>query len=375
MSVKEHLTSEQIAAFVAHRNRLEVDEHLTECAQCRERLSQYWNADLGFRRQAASEVDDESSHLDYDQLEAYMDGKMTPAEHAAADAHTKVCPACARGLRDLKSFKDELNSEHEAGKLVKPGLAWARPAWPAMARIAATVLVAAGIAVLFLWKKNNNHPLPPEPGDQLSQDIAALQPGEQRAVRETLTDAKVTLPPELAELRPTQDTLRKLPAQSRHFLLLSPVGEVINDPQPLFQWQPLAGAQSYTVDILGPDSNSVQSSPSLRETQWKPQQPLRRGYVYQWQVTALMKNGAQVLSPKPPAPEAKFRVLEASQAEQIEQFQLSHPRSHLVLGILYARVGMLTAAANELRQVAQNDANYGSAQGLLKSIEKEQKAE
>lgn len=375
MKVKEHLTSEQIAAYVTNQNRLEADEHLAECAQCRQQISQAWNADLGFRRQVvSSSADDESSHLAYRQLETYVDGTITPAERVAADAHIRVCPACAGGLRDLKSFEGELNSKEKRGKLIEPWLAWARPAWPALARIAATVLVAAGIAAFFLWK-NGNHPLSPEPGDQVSREIAALQPEEQRAVREAIAQAKVTFPRELAELRPTQETLRKLPTQSRHFSLLSPIGEVINDPQPVFQWQPLAGAQSYTVDILGPDSNSVQSSPSLRETQWKPQQPLRRSYVYQWQVTALMKNGAQVLSPKPPAPEAKFCVLEASQAEQIEQFQLSHPRSHLVLGILYARVGMLTAAANELRQVAQNDANYGSAQGLLKSIEKEQKAE
>jgi hypothetical protein len=146
------------------------------------------------------------------------------------------------------------------------------------------------------------------------------------------------------------------------------VGEVVLEAHPIFLWQPLAGAVSYSVVIFDTNANQIQTSPATHSTSWKPAHPLQRGKVYQWQVRAVMGDGKPVVAPSFPKPEAKFRVLDQAKVDELRQFRQAHPESHLVLGILFAESGLLKDARSELGEIQQSDRNFELAQNLLRSV-------
>jgi len=123
------------------------------------------------------------------------------------------------------------------------------------------------------------------------------------------------------------------------------------------------------VAIFDANLNAVETSPLLKQPQWKPELMLKRGQVYQWQVTAMLAEGKSVHTPAPPNPEAKFLVLEQEKAGALARFQAEHSQAHLVLGILDAQSGMLAEGMLELQKIPASDADYALAQKLLKSIQ------
>jgi hypothetical protein len=137
----------------------------------------------------------------------------------------------------------------------------------------------------------------------------------------------------------------------------------------VFRWQPLKGAQNYSVVVFDSKLNPIETSPTLDATSWNPDHALKQGQVYEWQVTARAAEGSSIIAPAPPSPEAKFFVLEKAKAAEIERFQAANAGDHLVLGILYAQAGVLQTAASELKQVSPSDPNHNLAQRLLTSVE------
>jgi hypothetical protein len=127
---------------------------------------------------------------------------------------------------------------------------------------------------------------------------------------------------------------------------MGPVGTVVKADRPEFHWRPLTGATSYAVAVFDSNFNKVASSQPQTGTEWSPASSLKRGELYSWQVTAI-KDGKEIVSPAPPAPDAKFKILDASKSRELEQTKRTHARSHLVLGILYERAGLLDDAERE----------------------------
>src|SRR5260370_7334097 len=59
----------------------------------------------------------QAEHLTYEELEAYVDGKMSDADRGIARAHLEFCPSCSEDVRDLNTFKGDLaNSKGQRGK-------------------------------------------------------------------------------------------------------------------------------------------------------------------------------------------------------------------------------------------------------------------
>src|SRR5262249_53363300 len=127
------------------------------------------------------------------------------------------------------------------------------------------------------------------------------------------------------------------------FALLGPVGIVVETDRPTFRWQTLAGATAYSVAIFDSGSGEAADSGQLTRAKWIPARPLKRGETYSWQVTAV-KDGKEPKSPEPPAPEARFKVLDSSKAEELAQARKLYPNSHLILGSVCERVGLLADA-------------------------------
>ena len=152
------------------------------------------------------------------------------------------------------------------------------------------------------------------------------------------------------------------------FKLLSPISVIIVDDQPTFHWQPLGGASNYTVSVFDSNFNPVMRSEPQPTTEWSPPTPLQPGKIYFWEVTAL-KDGQEIISPVAPAPRAQFKIVEAEKLGEINRVKRAHPDSHLVLGILYARAGLLTDAEREFQLLANANPRSQVARRLLRRVQ------
>jgi hypothetical protein len=389
----QHLTEKQLAdcrgRHLSAAELLQIDDHLSRCAECRDRVVA--EGDLRAALQTALPPE----HVSYEQLEAYLDGKASAAQTEAVRVHAAACRICSDELRDLESFKKELEDEplenrerkrrwmprflaprlgrsepspaHQGVRQVAPS----RTTW----MLAAAAAVALVVLLAVFERRFASSPVghsPPIAGNTsaLSQSIEMLPKEDRGAVLEAISNQRVGEPDAIAELQGRKETLLGQSLSAQRFEVVAPVGEVVMDPRPVFRWQALAGAIEYFVAVFDADLNPVQSSPPLGATQWKAAQPLKRGQIYLWQVTAHLRDGKSVSSPIPPSPEAKFQVLDQKKADELAGFQKAHPESHLAIGILCAQAGLLEQGEHELASVLESDPDYKLAQNLLNSIQK-----
>jgi len=406
----DHLSQQQIARYcerqVPPAELLQVDDHLSQCPDCRARLAS--SIDMraesrsatsprlfGSREEAAfPKASVRPGHVTYEQLEAFIDGKASDAENETLRGHVDSCRVCAGELRDMSDFKAELTASGKKDHKAKEGW-WANFAALRLSpsRVVLALAISAAIVLVVAVERKSLSLAPPRkspsagaaPTDtvgpnparnehltaslsSLEAAIGGLPPEERTSVLLAYSHQMIPTPEVLAQLRGRQQTLLGESQPGRRFEVLAPLGEVVPDMRPIFRWQSLAGATGYTVAIFDANLYPVQSSPSLRATQWRANRPLKRGQIYKWQVTATLSDGNSVTSPSPPSPEAKFRVLDQKKVDELAQFQKTHPKSHVALGILYAQAGLLEQGQHELQQISQNDPDHDLAQNLLKSI-------
>src|SRR5215207_6376479 len=190
----------------------------------------------------------------------------------------------------------------------------------------------------------------------------------QQKIRGTLQTGRLDQSPALAQLAGAWSTLRGESGNGLPFRLVGPLGQVVRTEQPTFRWHALAGAQSYTVAVTDAELNEVATSPPLNATEWQIPKPLKQGGIYSWQVTAL-KDGVKITSPVLPAPQAKFKVIDRTTSEMLQQTQRAYPDSHLTLGVLYAEAGLLDEAEQELRVLVRDNPRASVAQKLLRQVQ------
>ena len=183
-------------------------------------------------------------------------------------------------------------------------------------------------------------------------------------IARALTTGRVETSPELQQLSQKSGNLMGA-GEGVAFALTQPVGRVLLSDQATFQWHELAGATGYVVSIFDSNFNKITSSPALRHPSWTSPQ-LVRGRTYSWQVTAT-KDGKEIVSPAPPAPTAKFKILERAKADELSRAKQTN--SHLLLGVLYARDGLLNEAEREFRELARKNPDSSVARNLLRSVQ------
>jgi hypothetical protein len=333
-------------------------------------------------------VEESIRHLTHEDLEAYLEGRLSSARLKHCRTHLDSCEACRAELEDLRTFKSDLagfpRSEPDRRKLER-GRRRRRLTLPQAAAVATTVVAA--ISAVLWWGRERpqanktsvavtvTHSLAPVPtagiqtrDTRLADEIAALPADVRSAVSDAIQHGKLRLPTDLSQFRGRAHTLLGAPEANTGFALLGPFGEAIAETRPEFRWQPLAGAIRYSVAIVDAGLHPVQRSPALRTTGWRPRRPLRRGQTYLWQVTATLRGGSTVVASGPPSPEALLRIIPYKLADELAQFRQGHEEAHLVLGALYAQAGMLTESADELRKVPPGDSSYSTARTLLESL-------
>jgi hypothetical protein len=198
--------------------------------------------------------------------------------------------------------------------------------------------------------------------------LESLSQTERQAVERALQTQQVEAPALLASLGGGAETLRGGGGRGVSFPVLSPVGTAVNTDRPTFRWQALSGAGSYVVSVYDRNFRKVAASAPQAGTEWTSTSPLARGQLYSWHVSAGLE-GREVTSPEQPAPEAKFVVLDEAKAEELSRARRAYKDSHLTLGTLYARAGLLDEAEGEFRSALRATPRSRVARRLLLSVQ------
>jgi len=186
-------------------------------------------------------------------------------------------------------------------------------------------------------------------------------------VAKALSTQRIERSPELQGLTRPPSSLMSSDNQKDQFSVLEPAGSVLLTDKPAFRWSTLDGATSYVVEIYDEQFNLVSSSPQLSNSSWTTTLP--RGKVYSWQVKAI-KDGQEITSPRPPAPQAKFRVIDLAKANELARAKRAYGSSHLTLALLYADAGLLKEAEQELRLLRRTNPNSALVNKLLRQVQR-----
>lgn len=111
--MKAHLSASEIEQYNDRRltatDLLRVDDHLASCANCRQMAAgsgaEAVDCDSLFNGAAEPPF-----HLDYAEIEAYVDGSPTAADREIVESHVEMCGRCREEIRDLRAFRAELST-------------------------------------------------------------------------------------------------------------------------------------------------------------------------------------------------------------------------------------------------------------------------
>jgi hypothetical protein len=411
---------------------LAVTDHFTGCDICRQRIETAANGDAPFLdlRSQVFEEEESAQHLTMDQAAAYVDHSLAGDDLRFVDDHLTHCEECVLSVEDLRAFRNEiapsLDREYEPATV--PSRVQTKETWwrktlrsfaaplrvspvPAFGGAALAILLFAVIG-WFVWRTPPERepqiavaptPLPqptvqqqPEPTQSTTQRplglpssplVAQLNDGSavialdregklsgvddlpsayQNLVRRTLSTGRVERSAQLQGLTRQSSSLMGSNGQKREFSVLEPLGDVLLTNHPTFRWSTAEGATAYVVEVYDEKFTPVATSPQLTTLTWTTTLP--RGNVYSWQVKAI-KAGEEITAPRPPAPQAKFRVLDQAKANELARARRTHASSHLTLGLLYADAGLLREAEQEFRLLQRANPNSDLARNLLRQVQ------
>jgi len=81
-----------------------------------------------------------------------------------------------------------------------------------------------------------------------------------------------------------------------------------------------------------------------------------------------VKDGQEITVPRPPAPQAKFRVIDQTKANELAKAKRAYGSSHLTLGLLYAEAGLLREAEHEFRLLQKANPQSEIVKKLLRQL-------
>lgn len=384
-----------------------IDMHLSECADCRDlSIADHGTAAAatGFIRMIRS-----TDHLTYGQLEAYVDKKLSATDNADILKHLDACDECSGEAAELAEFAIPPRPVIE-GK--KAGFGWFWGLFRAVPAFAAVLILAGAAGLIWLAVSRQDgqdvelaeNTIPPvETGIQATVPRDEIAPPETPTIKtlaielkdggetiginadgdltgldtfgakdrlaaaETLKNGTVKVP-DLGDLRGTSGKLMGNDTDAGTFKLYGPIGKVVNSTKPTLSWEKVPGVVSYSAEVFDPNFEIVASSGEIKANSWTPN--LKRGVTYAWQVTAVA-DGKSLKAPQRPAPEAKFRVLDANAANEIAALRNKKPVSHLALGQAYARAGMLGEAIREFEQLAAQNPGKELPQKILRQLKRQ----
>jgi hypothetical protein len=409
---------------------LSVCDHLVSCLSCREKLAgmkQLDNLFTSLGGQLNDATMNRTPHLLPEEIADYVDHRLDDADLEIADSHLMFCLPCRADVQDLRAFKVSLNTlpainyppEKPIHFLEKALLLWRKPAWGMAIQAATLAIIALFLITTLLLRKQvanvsgalsqlqqhndalqkqvedipelqsqiallqqNQSPLPDDSEDtEVLNDkgrqvaieqgrltgIEGLPPEIEQAVKSALVNQQVKKTAIPKELITREEVLMGGNDGKKTFRLLHPKGRISESDRPTLTWGALEGATGYVVTVYDADANQVAKSPSLTTTHWTLPGALKRGVIYSWEVTARREN-EEIIAPAPPAPPAKFKVLEQTKFDELNRAKRAYD-SRLVSGTLYARAGLFDEAEREFKSLVAANPKSGLAKRLLRSVQ------
>jgi hypothetical protein len=427
----EHLIQKQIEDYCRQQlgvgELLVVSDHLDGCDACRLQIERAMSGDAAFltlRKEVFGEAAELSSphlvrtHLTAEQTIGYVDSLLSGDELQTITDHLIHCEPCALAVDDLQVFKNEIapsfERDYQPATIAAPTEGWWKrmiASLPTFFRWSPTLALGTALAILLLavtawliWRAPQQRgpepematptPPPPQPTPAPAPAppsvplVAQLADGESRLtldkdgnlsgaddlppayqgmLKDALTGRRIERSAQLKGLaRPPSSLMGD--KQTGAFSVIEPVGKVLLTDRPTFRWSRMEGATGYVVEVYDSKFNLMATSPALTENSWAPPQSLARGKVYGWQVKA-SKDGQEFTSPRPPAPQASFRILDQAKANELAKARRAYASSHLILGLLYAEAGLLREAEQELRVLQKANPDSEIARRLLAQIQ------
>jgi len=408
--MSEHLSREEIENYIARdlapAEILRVDDHLAACGECMLMIDR--TPQIAAVRDALKDVENDR-HLSFETMSKFVDGEITDTEREIANVHMSECSGCSETVGELRNVRAALDTkepalETEPLRPARGAFSWWKFLIPAAAAVVVGIivwdLVVPNEPAKELSNTDTNSPviaeIPiPQPGTDItnSNEKAGLRTtvasindaggrieidseGRLRGIsadqfepdlKTALMKQTINISPDVRQLKSSAGTLMGPSAAGVPFRLIGPVGRVVEMDRPPLRWGPMQGAESYKVGIYDENFRLMDQSPELKTTLWKPDRPLARGRIYQWQVTATV-DGKEIVSPSRPAAEAKFKVLDAAAAAEIQRARQTARSSHLLMGIVYAKGGMIAEAEREFHALLQKNPNSEIARRLLAKI-------
>jgi hypothetical protein len=283
----------------------------------------------------------EASHLTYEEMEAWLDGRADRIDRELAQGHLALCPRCSAELDDLRNVRES----------IAPRRRW---------RIAAAAALLIAILSIVFFDRIGIKPDPVVP--TTAQAFPEVGPASPLPVTPEPMPRKLARPAILATLVVVPRTLRGVTERAK-LQLEMPVATVVLDAQPRFEWSAAGGASEYTVAVADHETGAGAATGSTRETWWRPDEPLERGRTYTWQVTAHAGDDRWTV-PQPSDAEALFHV--ASEAA-VKEIRAVPGDQHLERGIALAERGVLDDAERELRRAATE--GVAQAEALLEEVQ------
>jgi hypothetical protein len=225
-----HLNREILEAYARKAlpaaDLLAASRHLAGCRECAALV----RAHTGGAGVPSLAADDDDSHLSYEQIEAYLDGRLPAAARAEADAHLGLCRHCAGDLAELRAFASQMQAPPARSARWREKLAnWWRMPHLAMAASAAavTLVLATSFLVVHILGK---HQVPevaavraqrPSTGSAIPPDLlpgsASLPERHLDAIVEVLRGESQTTTPVLPDNDAIEQARQKDP--NAHLLL------------------------------------------------------------------------------------------------------------------------------------------------------------
>lgn len=426
--MSEHLSGQMVESYrqrlLSTAELLEAHDHIEVCESCRQRLfkvEQVRAEASNFRLTINNLADNIPEHPDFEDFAAYVDDQLDATDREILRSHIELCRGCAEELRDLLVFKAALANAPDEPTVLESAASprtklrrrwglfhqWSQQQWSVAFAVS---LVFIAMVVWIALRSDSAREIeiaksgPTAPAAEIDSQVLPVSapvknPEKETAVavdegvgRVTINDAgritglesltasyrtavrtaltKRTAQPSraVADLVGRSEVLMGTPETSLSFSLTTPVGTVVSSNRPVFRWQSLAGATSYSVQVFDSDFRKVATSPPLSTSEWRIENSLESGKIYSWQVIAVNAEGAEVASPTAPAPEAKFKVLEQTKVNDLGRMRQEYGRSPLVMGVLYSTEGLLDDAEREFRVLLRENPRSSLAHKLLREV-------
>ena len=409
-----HFTEKEIIDYFSGKlpaaELLWFDDHLRECKDCAAKMSSIANENSGgladLLQGPAADI-----HLDYEQLAAFVDGEIDDVDREIVDVHTKACEFCADQLSEIFALRERLDipqtslskeTTHPSASLLSFVF---RIAVPAFALVTVALIIwafwparrAEEIAATVPEPTNSTAAASPEPslaGNQLNTNsenpekppalvklvdgpstlellpdgsVTGVDPAFETKIAKILKGGELAIDDSGKQLRSSRGVLMGDSEPEKSFSVTAPVGKVILTDRPEFRWNAVKDVDSYEVNIFDSNFNPIAASGPLKSNRWTSGRSLKRGNVYQWQVTATV-DGEKIKSPVQPAGPAKFKIVDAAKAAEIDRVRKAHPNQHLTLGVLFAEAGLIDDAVREFEQLAKANPNSELPKKLLKQV-------